>query len=103
MRDEKCAALDCNEDHEYLPTLIVHAKGHRPDEYEPARIPINYGFCRYHADNLEAYNIITETDWTKICLEFYRSHRVQPDKENVGIEWSKIGEVETTVEVPPLS
>lgn len=99
----ECCIRDCVELAEYTPTLILHAKGHRPDEYEPAKAAVNAGFCRYHSSSTTAYEILSEEAWTRICIEFYRSNRVQPDQENVGIEWAKIGDRDTSVEVLPFA
>lgn len=98
----ECCANGCTQVGEYTAVIILHARGHRPDEYEPARVELPYVFCHEHSTKLEAYDTLSEADWTRICVNFYRNHRVQPDRTNVGIEWFKLGEIETAVEPPPL-
>ena len=92
-----CAVIGCSDHGQKFPTLILHAKGHREDEYTPAKVKFPRAFCLKHS-KLDAYDILSEEDWLKITLEFYRDKRIAPDRTRVDIEWQDITDESQVVE-----
>ena len=84
-----CSVVGCSKHGTKIPTLILHAKGHKENEYTPAMVKFPRAFCPEHT-KLDAYDILSEADWLKITLEFYRDGRIQPDRTRVDIKWADI-------------
>jgi hypothetical protein len=87
----KCCAKKCKADASYEAIILVHPKGYfKPkDDYEPAKVSCGAFFCEVHKD-LDAFDILSDDDWVKISLTFFKKKAQHPDPERIDIEWTRL-------------
>lgn len=84
-----CAHTDCPNAGTRRPTLLVSPADHPNYTGEPARLTLGIFVCDIHQEGTTAADFIVDEGWAQIEAAFALAHKARPNRDTVGLAWTR--------------